>query len=103
MFGKAAFPLVLYRPFAVNRISRVSVTSDTAEKRENENRRSGRNGVRPSSFFRRKSYTPTRLAIHEAWFGGPAPSPGAYPWRRQWFKNFWACTMASRIPRPSPK
>ena len=103
MEGKAAFPQAIKRPYAGNRISRESGTSDTAEKRENENRRSGRNGVQTSSFFRRKSYSPTLLAIHEAWFGGPAPSPGAYPWRRQWFRNFWACTMASRIPRPSPK
>ena len=53
MEGKAAFPQAIKRPYAGNRISRESGTSDTAEKRENENRRSGRNGVRTSSFFRR--------------------------------------------------
>ena len=36
MEGKAAFPQAIKRPYAGNRISRESGTSDTAEKRENE-------------------------------------------------------------------
>ncbi len=60
-------------------------------------------GGKQALFPAPQGYSPALLSIHAAWLGGPEPRPGAYPCRRQWFRNFWACTMASRMPRPNPR